>query len=261
MRTDRISAFWEKRRFGAAMKMNIGSNGEGTPAELCATIGGFSKSSAPRTALRLPTDGVQYKVLKTALDRLAAAAILPVVFLPCVLVAVLIKLSSPGPIFFRHRRVGTDGRPFLLWKFRTMANASDEALLRHLAMNSEARREWARYQKLRIDPRITLIGRLLRKTNLDELPQLLNVLAGEMSLVGPRPVIEKELERYGAGGSLYIAAKPGMTGLWQVSGRGSLPYERRVALDVQYVATWSLWSDVLVLLRTFGAVWNARGAY
>jgi exopolysaccharide production protein ExoY len=195
------------------------------------------------------------------LDRATAAAIIPLVFILGLVIAVLIKMSSPGPVFFRHRRVGVGGREFMLWKFRTMTLGSIESLHSYLASDSKAHQEWSRYQKLRRDPRVTRIGQFLRKTNLDELPQLLNVIAGEMSLVGPRPVVQAELKRYGAGGSLYAAAKPGMTGLWQVSGRGSLPYERRVALDIEYVATWSLGGDIKVLLRTFGAICSARGAY
>ncbi|MGA3130371.1 MAG: sugar transferase [Terracidiphilus sp.] len=211
--------------------------------------------------LRLPIHRTGYRVFKSVMDLLLTIAIFPFALVLGVGIAVLVKISSPGPVFFRHRRVGAGLRPFLLWKFRTMFQGSDDTFSLHLANNPDAHREWARHQKLRCDPRVTPIGRFLRRTHLDELPQLLNVLAGEMSLVGPRPVVEEELMRYGAGDRLYAAAKPGMTGLWQVSGRASLPYERRVALDIEYIATWSVLGDFRVLMKTFGAICDSRGVY
>jgi lipopolysaccharide/colanic/teichoic acid biosynthesis glycosyltransferase len=241
--------------------MRLVSIGSGSGSRRPSSAGKLQHISQPLSQLRLPTAYVRYRVIKPILDCATAMAILPLVFVVSLVIAALIKISSPGPIFFRHRRVGTGGREFMLWKFRTMTHGSIESLHSHLAADPEAHREWSLYRKLRRDPRVTPIGQFLRKTNLDELPQLLNVIAGEMSLVGPRPVMEEELKRYGAGRSLYAAAKPGMTGLWQVSGRGSLPYERRVALDIEYVATWSLSKDIKVLMRTFGAVCSARGAY
>jgi lipopolysaccharide/colanic/teichoic acid biosynthesis glycosyltransferase len=226
----------------------------------------FQGGAAPRAleqrnTLRIPTHRLTYRVVKSAMDLSLATAIFPIAFVLGLGIAVLVKISSPGPVFFRHRRIGAGLRPFLLWKFRTMFHESDHSLSLHLASNPDAYQEWARHQKLRHDPRVTPIGRFLRRTHLDELPQLLNVLAGEMSLVGPRPVIEEELKRYGAGDRLYAAAKPGMTGLWQVSGRASLPYERRVALDIEYVATCSVLGDLRMLMRTFGAICDARGVY
>jgi lipopolysaccharide/colanic/teichoic acid biosynthesis glycosyltransferase len=212
-------------------------------------------------SLRLPTRHARYRVVKPVFDRAVAIAILPLVFLMGSAIAVLIKISSPGPVFFRHRRVGKGGRPFMLWKFRTMTHSPNESFHSYLTADPEMHKEWSRHHKLRRDPRVTSIGRFLRKTNLDELPQLLNVIVGEMSLVGPRPVVEEELKRYGAGISLYAAAKPGMTGLWQVSGRSSLPYQRRVALDIEYVTTWSLIGDVKLMMSTFGAISDGRGAY
>ncbi|HEX3472491.1 MAG TPA: sugar transferase [Silvibacterium sp.] len=213
------------------------------------------------STLCLPTNGAAYKIGKRALDLLISIAVLPVVLVLIAVVSVLVKATSPGPIFYRHTRVGLNGKPFGLWKFRTMFHKSDHIFWNHLAESVEAQQEWIRYQKLRRDPRITKIGTFLRRTNLDELPQLFNVLLGEMSLVGPRPVVKDELKRYGAGGTLYAAVLPGITGLWQVSGRGSLPYERRVALDVEYVSTWSLAGDLVVLTKTLNAVWTCRGAY
>jgi len=211
--------------------------------------------------LCLPTNGPAYKIGKRALDLLIAIAALPFALVLIALVSVLVKATSPGPIFYRHTRVGLKGKPFGLWKFRTMIHKSDHLLWSHLAESAEAQQEWMRYQKLKRDPRVTKVGTFLRRTNLDELPQLLNVLRGEMSLVGPRPVVQGELKRYGAGGVLYTAVLPGITGLWQVSGRGSLPYERRVALDVEYVSTWSFARDLIVLTKTLNAVWTGRGAF
>ncbi|MGB0064908.1 MAG: sugar transferase [Terracidiphilus sp.] len=242
------------------MRMHLVSTADGHELQ-ASQEEGVLLDPARSYSLRLPTQRIGYRIVKPAMDLAIAAAILPLAFMLGLAIAILVKISSPGPVFFRHRRVGTGRRPFLLWKFRTMFHGSDHALSLHLARDPDAHQEWARHQKLRQDPRVTRIGRLLRRTHLDELPQLLNVIAGEMSLVGPRPVIEEELKRFGAGDRLYTAAKPGMTGLWQVSGRASLPYERRIALDVQYVATWSVLGDLRVLIRTFGAICDARGVY
>lgn len=215
----------------------------------------------PMTALHLPTERATYRVGKRALDLIICILALPLVLILVATVAIIVRATSPGPIFYRHVRVGLRKKPFGLWKFRTMIHQSDHIFWNHLAESVEARREWLRYRKLKHDPRITKIGSFLRRTNLDELPQILNVLLGDMSLVGPRPVVEEELARYGAGGTLYTAVLPGITGLWQVSGRGSLPYERRVALDVEYVSTWSFARDLLVLTKTLNAVWTCRGAF
>src|SRR5271165_7158802 len=213
------------------------------------------------SALHLPTSGAAYRVGKRALDLLFSIAALPVVLILVAAVAILVKATSPGPIFYRHVRVGLRKKPFGLWKFRTMIHQSDHFFWNHLAESPEARREWLCYRKLKRDPRITKVGAFLRRTNLDELPQILNVLVGDMSLVGPRPVVAEELARYGAGETLDTAVLPGITGLWQVSGRGALPYERRVALDVEYVSTWSFVRDILVLTKTLNAVWTCRGAF
>lgn len=211
--------------------------------------------------LHLPTNGVRYRVGKRLLDLVLAIAILPVALVLVAIVAIIVKASSPGPIFYRHQRVGLREKTFGLWKFRTMLYDSDHIFWNHLAQSAEARREWLCYRKLKHDPRITKIGAFLRRTNLDELPQLLNVILGQMSLVGPRPIVEEELKRYGAGETLYAAVLPGITGLWQVSGRGCLPYEKRVALDVEYVSTWSFTGDLVVLTKTLNAIWTCRGAF
>jgi Undecaprenyl-phosphate galactose phosphotransferase WbaP len=177
------------------------------------------------------------------------------------LLAALVKLSGPGPVFYLHTRVGRRGRPFKACKFRTMRVNGDEILREHLAGFAAARAEWESARKLRRDPRVTAVGRFLRVTSLDELPQLWNVLKGEMSLVGPRPIVESEIAYYGKVFKLYTTAKPGITGLWQVSGRNDVGYDERVKLDEFYVRHWSPWLDVYILAKTIAALLQRRGAY
>lgn len=177
-------------------------------------------------------------------------------------IAYRIKKEDPGPIFFAHTRIGKDGKPFPCYKFRSMVVNSKEMLEKHLAENPEARAEWEREFKLKNDPRITPIGQVLRKSSLDELPQIFNVLKGEMSLVGPRPVVQEELDKYyGEAVKEYTSVKPGITGLWQVSGRSDVDYPERVAMDVEYVRTRNLWKDIVILYKTFDVVLNKKGAY
>ena len=190
-----------------------------------------------------------------------AAAVLLLVFAPLFLVVAFMVWRTDGaPLFFGHYRVGRHGHMFKCWKFRTMVVNSQEVLAHILASSPQARAEWARDQKLSHDPRITRIGAFLRKTSLDELPQLYNVLKGEMYLVGPRPITLAELDRYGKSRWHYLHATPGMTGLWQVSGRSETTYEERVALDRQYVEARSLWSDITILIKTIGVVLGKHGA-
>ena len=169
--------------------------------------------------------------------------------------------DSPGPIIFRHMRIGKNGKPFPCFKFRTMCNNANEKLQELLANDAEARAEWEKDFKLKNDPRITKSGAFLRKTSLDELPQLLNVLRGEMSLVGPRPVIEEELPRYREFLDDYLMVKPGITGMWQVNGRSDTTYDERVQMDSWYVRNWSVWLDFMLLFRTVKAVIAGKGAY
>ena len=179
-----------------------------------------------------------------------------------VYVAYRIKKEDPGPVFFAHTRIGKDGKPFPCYKFRSMVVNSQEMLQKHLAENPAARAEWERDFKLKDDPRVTPIGKFLRRTSLDELPQVFNVLRGEMSLVGPRPVVQEELDKYyGATAKLYCTVKPGITGLWQVSGRSDTTYEERVALDEEYIKHRSFLKDAGILLRTIKVVLNKGGAY
>ncbi len=200
------------------------------------------------------------RVLKTAFDQVAAATLV-VLLAPLLLVLAIMVRADGGPAFYRHRRIGAGGRIFACLKFRTMVVDADGVLRRLLASDATAAAEWDATQKLRNDPRITRIGRFLRASSLDELPQLFNVLRGEMSLVGPRPIVRAELARYGSNIEHYYAAKPGLTGLWQVSGRSNMSYERRVQLDVWYVRNWSLWHDFAILFKTIPAVFLQRGAH
>jgi exopolysaccharide production protein ExoY len=195
------------------------------------------------------------------LDVVLAMAILLLLFPVFLLLMVLVKCSSKGPAFYKQLRVGQDSRGFHLYKFRTMFVDSDAVLAAFLATDEEAREEWAKHYKLRSDPRVTRLGAILRRTSLDELPQIMNVLQGHMSFVGPRPIVHDEIWRYGGAFALYAAAKPGITGLWQVSGRGTLSYATRVSLDVKYVTTWSFLHDLKVLVKTARVVCNAEGAY
>jgi Undecaprenyl-phosphate galactose phosphotransferase WbaP len=177
------------------------------------------------------------------------------------LLALLIKLDSRGRILYKQRRIGKNGGKFDMWKFRTMVRGADQVLEEHLANSRTAREEWLLTQKLRHDPRVTRVGKFLRKTSLDELPQLWNVLRGEMSLVGPRPIVEEEIKMYQEGYRLYRQVRPGITGLWQVSGRNDVGYEQRVRFDEYYVRNWSIWLDIYILIRTVWSVLKREGAY
>jgi len=200
-------------------------------------------------------------LLKRALDLVGGVLLLVPFLLLYPVVALLLWREDPGPVLYRHLRVGQGGRRFFALKFRTMRQDGEEVLRRYLEANPEAQAEWVRDRKLREDPRVLRVGRWLRRLSLDELPQALNVLRGEMSLVGPRPVTEEELERYGEALELYLRVKPGLTGLWQVSGRNGVSYERRVALDRYYVQNWSVWLDLYLLARTAWAVGRREGAW
>ncbi len=177
------------------------------------------------------------------------------------LIGLIIRLDSKGPVFFVQQRVGQHGRPIRVLKFRTMVHNAPEVLANALKENPDLRAEWAGAQKLAKDPRLTRAGKWLRRTSLDELPQIINVLRGDMSMVGPRPIVEKEIARYGDAFDLYSRVKPGITGLWQVSGRNDLKYARRVQLDQFYVYNWSVWLDLYILIRTGPTVISGRGAY
>jgi exopolysaccharide production protein ExoY len=182
-------------------------------------------------------------------------------FLPLlVLIALAIACTDRGPVFFRHRRVGLGGKTFGCWKFRTMVVDAEARLAEILARDPEAAREWAESQKLTHDPRVTWLGNFLRRSSLDELPQLFNVLMGEMSIVGPRPIVETEAARYGQHFALYCRVRPGITGLWQISGRSDIRYFERVLLDVRYVSSRTVLRDMRIILLTVPSVLAARGS-
>ena len=198
---------------------------------------------------------------KKAFDYLMGIILFLVLMIPFMLISILVKATSKGPAIFKQKRVGQNGRPFMCYKFRTMYNDADDRLRTLLVKDPEARAEWQAYYKLKNDPRITKIGNFLRKTSLDELPQIFNVLRGEMSLVGPRPVTQDEIETYYKDkAKLCFCVPPGITGLWQVSGRSNTSYEYRVSLDSWYVRNWNLWLDVVILMKTFYVVLKREGA-
>jgi lipopolysaccharide/colanic/teichoic acid biosynthesis glycosyltransferase len=201
-----------------------------------------------------------HPIFKRIFDLVGASAAI-LVLSPLILTIVTFIYLSGGSPLFRHRRVGQLGISFDCFKFRTMVTNADEVLQNLLERDPIAREEWLRDHKLRDDPRVTPFGRFLRRTSLDELPQLWNVLRGDMSLVGPRPVVPDELRRYGRRVPIFLSARPGITGLWQISGRNDTDYRRRVALDVCYVRSRSVILDVYILWRTLRVVFATRGAY
>ncbi len=203
------------------------------------------------------TSAIAIRAFDMAIAFAALLAFLPLI----VIIAIAIRLDSSGPILFVQQRVGRDGKPFPCLKFRSMAVNAPELLERLLRESAEARGEWARDQKLRQDPRITAIGALLRKSSLDELPQLVNVLLGHMSVVGPRPIIAAEIPRYGHRFADYCSVRPGITGLWQISGRNDVAYGARIRLDALYARRKSLGYDFAICLRTIPAVLASHGSY
>lgn len=197
---------------------------------------------------------------KSLLDLLLSSVAF-VFFIPFFLIIpLLIKTTSKGPVFYRASRLGKGSRPIKVWKFRSMFADADERLEALLNSDPEMKKEFEANFKLSKDPRITPFGRFLRRTSLDEIPQLLNVFTGEMALIGPRPIVEKEVAYYGSAYKVFSSVKPGITGLWQCSGRSDTDYSRRVALDSYYVLNWSPWLDIWILFRTVGAVFFMRGA-
>ena len=208
--------------------------------------------------------------IKRAFDIVASLVGLVVLAPILLIIALAIKLTDPGPVLYRHRRLTRTGRPIRILKFRTMAvrystgenfsGKTDSQIFLEMGRPDLAD-EFLVCHKVRRDPRVTRVGHFLRRNSLDELPQLWNILKGELSLVGPRPIVDAELERYGSGGTRLLSLKPGLTGLWQISGRSDVSYEERVRLDLFYVEHWSLWLDVKIVFRTLEAVFQRRGAY
>ena len=199
-------------------------------------------------------------VLKRGMDIVLSASALVFIAPLLACVAIIMKLKDPGPIFFAQNRIGRDGREFKCLKFRTMVVDAQERLDALLAADPAAAREWKNTQKLTDDPRITPLGDFLRRSSLDELPQLFNILKGEMSIVGPRPIVRNEAVRYGDKYGYYLSTRPGLTGLWQISGRSDTTYEQRVELDATYVRDWSVTGDIRIIAMTVPAVLFSKGA-
>jgi len=185
-----------------------------------------------------------------------------IIILPFLLIiALIIKITSSGPVLYKHERLGKNGKPFNTYKFRTMKKDAEEQLKKILESDSAIREEWEKNHKLKNDPRITAAGKILRRTSLDEFPQLINILKGEMSLVGPRPIVYDEIEKYGDDFDRIFSIKPGLTGLWQVSGRSDTNYQERISYDTYYLQSWSAWLDFWIILKTFGSIIMGKGAY
>jgi undecaprenyl-phosphate galactose phosphotransferase len=200
-------------------------------------------------------------LMKRAFDIVAGTAVLLLLSPLMLSIAMAIRMESKGPVIFAHRRVGRNGMEFKCYKFRSMVTNAQEVLDKLLQEDRGLCSEWENGFKIKDDPRITRIGNFLRKTSLDELPQIFNVLKGEMSLVGPRPIISEEIEKYGEYIDYFYQVRPGITGLWQISGRNDIEYGERVQIDAWYVRNWSLWLDITLLIRTVTVVLNRRGAY
>jgi Undecaprenyl-phosphate galactose phosphotransferase WbaP len=210
-----------------------------------------------RQQVLLPDYGLIKGFVDVLLTVVGGIFVLPLV----ALIALWIKLDSRGPVFYSQARIGRHGRKFRAWKFRSMVTDADKILEQYLAQHPELREEWSRDHKLKKDPRVTRAGRFLRRTSLDELPQLWNVLQGEMSLVGPRPITDSEVEKYGGAFEIYKTVSGGITGLWKVSGRNDVSYDERVYYDQFYVRNWSVWLDCCILFRTIAVVLLSKGAY
>ena len=222
------------------------------------------RPSLPESAVGLVCPGLRdpgARVLKRILD-VIVAAILLILSLPlAAAIALAIVLEKRGPVFFAHTRIGKGKRRFRLWKFRSMVVDADAMLARHLKAHPDDLAEWREMHKLKDDPRVTRVGRLLRRSRLDELPQLIGVLRGEMSMVGPRPIVEEEISKYGPVFPLYVQVLPGLTGLWQISGHTHTSYRERTELDMKYMRERTIWMDLLILLKTVRVVIFGRGAY
>lgn len=201
------------------------------------------------------------RAVKYCFDALVSLALAILIIPIMAIIGICIYLDSPGPVIFSHYRMGKSGKLFPCYKFRTMVTNSQQVLQQYLSDNPTACEEWERDFKLKDDPRITRVGRFLRKTSLDELPQLFNVLKGEMSMVGPRPIVQEEVERYGEYAQDYFLVRPGITGIWQVSGRNDIDYPERVKMDSWYVRNWSIWLDATLMLKTIKVVFDRKGAY
>lgn len=205
---------------------------------------------------------IAYKFIKRVID-IIGSIIGIVILIPVTAIVYMarkILKEDDGPLFYEHLRYGKNGKQFRLYKFRSMCMHADQKLKEYLESNEEARKEFEKNQKLKNDPRITKLGNFLRKTSLDELPQMLNILKGEMSFIGPRPVVDGEIEKYGENKDKFLSVKPGLTGYWQVNGRSNTTYEERMEMELYYVDNCSLWLDIKIFFKTFIAVFKKEGA-
>lgn len=198
---------------------------------------------------------------KRCIDLLLLLLSSPVLIPIVIVISIAIKISSPGPVFYGHKRIGKNGKEFKCWKFRSMVIDADKQLEKILAENPQMRAEWEKDRKFTDDPRVTPIGKFLRKTSIDEIPQFFNVLTGEMSFIGPRPVTKPELKKYGNKSDFILSAQPGLSGMWQISGRSDTGYEERVTLDSYYIQNWSVWLDIWIIIKTVYVVIRGKGAY
>ncbi|WP_315898586.1 sugar transferase [Vannielia litorea] len=224
--------------------MKVAKIGATVPIEISGQIAGYA--------------GIYRRRGKRLLDIALALTLLPLVA-PVIFALCLLVRRDGGASLYGHIRIGKNGRPFRCWKIRSMVNGADNRLGEHLASNPTAAAEWARDFKLQDDPRVTALGHFMRKTSLDELPQIWNVLRGDMSFVGPRPVVAEELERYGNARAAYLSVRPGITGPWQVTGRNHISYADRVQMDAQYARSFGIWSDLSLIARTTGVVLRSTG--
>ncbi|MGD9632754.1 MAG: undecaprenyl-phosphate galactose phosphotransferase WbaP [Pirellulales bacterium] len=234
-------------------------------SDLCSVTDGWAKhqqfeglaGTLIQQNLMLPLPRITKRCMDLVASLIGGILLLPLLFY----IAVAVKMSSRGAILYGHDRIGKDGKRFKAWKFRSMFENSSDVLEYYLEQHPDLRIEWEKDHKLRYDPRVTRIGRFIRKTSLDELPQIWNVVRGQMSLVGPRPIVNAEVVKYGPYYGLYTMVTPGITGVWQISGRNNTTYEERVQLDSYYVRNWSPWLDLYLLIRTIRIVLFADGAY
>jgi exopolysaccharide production protein ExoY len=215
----------------------------------------------PRKSSQFDDKSTSATTLKRIFDISAAAAALILMFPLLFLLTIGLLVAQGRPILVKHERVGRGGKLFGCLKFRTMVTNGDEVLRRHLDENPAARVEWETRRKIKDDPRVTPVGQVLRKTSIDELPQLLNIFRGDMSVVGPRPIVEAEMTHYGENIGQYLSVRPGLTGLWQVSGRSDVTYASRVELDSAYVAQMNFVTDLTIILKTVPVVLGTRGSY
>ncbi len=219
------------------------------------------KESRVSAAENMSTPFLSTRIYKRALDVVAAGSAIVLLSPVLAWVAIMVKICDGGPVLFRHRRIGFGGQTFECLKFRTMKIDAELHLQEWLLKNPVAAEEWNATQKLKYDPRLTPIGKSLRRSSLDELPQLFNIFRGEMSLVGPRPVVAEEVPRYGRDIAHYYSVRPGLTGAWQVSGRNDVSYAERVRLDTEYCTTWSFTKDLAIMLKTVPVLFSGRGSY